>query len=168
MKEQDEEPEDILQIDEHRLDRECIKLPVQYRQAAYQAAETSKDIDEAKAELKVAEASIHLKIRNTPGQFNLEKVTESAIDEVTSLNPKIILLEKKIRELEQKQAMEKILVSAIDYKKRSLNNLVELYAAGWHAQVRPSEEGRQALRKISNSRSPAIVRNRREPDSDTE
>lgn len=146
----------MLAIDEHRLDRECCQLPSQYRQVAFAAAQTAQNIDELKAELRVIEAEIHLRIRSNPLEHGLEKITEGAINEVTSLNPKFLALEKKIRILEKNLAMEKILVFAMDYKKRALTNLVDLHVAGWFAQVRPTEERRSALKPISVNRSPAI------------
>jgi SMC interacting uncharacterized protein involved in chromosome segregation len=157
---------DLLSIDEHKLDRECIQLPSQYRQAAFQAAQTLIDIDELKAQLRVSEAELHQQIRSTPGKFGLDKVTEGSINEVTLLNPKIMALEKRIRDLDKKYAMEKILVSAMDYKKRALTNLVDLHVAGWHAEVHHTEERSKALKQISVSRSPAIERKRRDqPDN---
>lgn len=160
--------DDLLQIDEHRLDRECSKLPSQYRQAAFQAADTSQNIDELKAELRVAEAELRLKIRTTPGQFGFEKVTEGTIGEIVTVSPKVIALEKKIRDLDKKLALEKVLVTAMDYKKRAITNLVDLHVAGWHAEVRPNEQQSQALRKLSVSRSPAIVKKRRNQQDEAE
>ncbi len=161
IKNQTTEP-DLLSIDEHRLDRECIQLPSQYRQVAFQAAQTSLDIDEIKATLRVTEAELHQQIRATPGKFGLEKVTEGSIQEVTLLNPKIMMLEKKILELERRLTMEKILVASMDYKKRALTNLVDLHVAGWNSEVRQTEPRAQALKQISVSRSPAIERKRRD------
>lgn len=161
MNESKTEP-DLLSIDEHRLDRECIQLPSQYRQAAFQAAQTSQTLDELRAELRVSEAELHQQIRATPGKFGLEKVTEGSIAEITLLHPKIMALEKRIRDLERKHSLEKILVAAMDYKKRALTNLVDLHVAGWHAEVKPTAERSQALRQISTNRSPAIERKRRD------
>lgn len=144
--------ESILHIDEHHLDKECIQLPSQYHQAAFAAASTNQDIDELKSELKVVEATFHLAVRKEPAKYGLEKITEGALDELTLLNPKVRELDKKIRALENKQTMQKLLVASLDVKKRSLSNLVDLHVAGWHAQVKPSGEGREALKKISRDR----------------
>lgn len=159
--------EEILQIDEHHLDRECVRLPNQYRQAAFQAAEVVRDIDEAKATLKVRESELRLKIRATPGQFHLEKVTEGSIDEIVDINPVIIKQQSAIRKLEHQFSLLKALVSSLEVKKRSLTNLVELHSAGYHAEVKPSAAGREALNKISRDRiSRPISRDRKERDRD--
>lgn len=150
--EQQEDDTSVIGIDEHHLDRECVKLPTQYHQVAYQAAETARDIDELKAELKVAEAEIRLKVRSSPEKFGLEKVTEGVLDEIATLNPKVMELGKKIRRKEAEAAMCKAMVSTLEVKKRSLTNLVELHSAGYHAEVRPSKAGREGLDRLSRER----------------
>lgn len=147
-----DESASIVAISEFELDKECVRLPSQYRQAAFNAAETNRDIDEAKAELKVTEAELCIKIRQDPSKFGLEKLTEGALREMVLLNPKVRALEAKIRGLEHTESMQKALCAALDMKKRSLTNLVELHSAGYHATVRPSPEGRETLNKISRDR----------------
>jgi hypothetical protein len=143
----------IIHINEHELDKECVRLPAQFHQAAWQAGETARDIEEVRAELHVKQAEVNLAIRNSPpDKFGLDKFSEASIKEIACMDPKIRALEKKIRDLEYKHAMEKVLVTAMDYKKRALSNLVDLHAAGWFAQVRPSGAGKQTLDQISRQR----------------
>lgn len=147
-----DDSESIVHIDEHRLDRECVRLPSQYRQAAWQAAELNRDVDELKAQLEVVEAEFNLKVRQDPSKFGLEKLTEAALKELGILHPEMRKIEEKIRRAAHKEKLMAALCRALDMKKRSLTNLVELHSAGYHAEVRPSESGRDALRKISRSR----------------
>lgn len=143
----------IIHINEHELDKECVRLPAQFHQAAWQAAETARDIEEVRAELHVKQAEVNLAIRNSPpDKFGLDKFSEASIKEIACMDPKVRALEKKIRDLEHKMAMEKVLVTAMDYKKRALSNLVDLHAAGWFAQVRPTGSGKQMLDQISRQR----------------
>lgn len=152
MKDEPDESESIVSIDEHALDKECVRLPSQYRQAAYNAAETNRDIDELKRELKVVDAEVCLRVRKEPTKYGLDKITEGALKEMVTLNPKVRELEGKIAALEHKVAMQKALCSALDMKKRSLTNLVELHSAGYHAEVRPSAAGRDHLKTVSQQR----------------
>lgn len=148
-----DESASILDINEFELDKECIRLPSQYGQAAWQAGETLRDIGEAKADLEVLEAEIHLKVRQNPGAYGItEKLTEGSIKEVTAINPKIRDLSKKLRALEHKLEMENVLVKAIDKKRSALGNLVDLHCAGYHSTVKPSGEGKAVLKKISSDR----------------
>lgn len=147
-----EEESNILNIDESRLNRECVRLPNQYRQVAFQLAETDRDIAEAEAERDVRKAELALKIRNSPAEFGMEKVTEDCLKQIIVANPRIQKLEAKIRTLRHKQSMEKALVAGLEVKKRSLTNLVELHSAGYFAEVRMSGQGRESLDKISRER----------------
>ena len=155
MKELENQVDDsasIVHINEHELDKECVRLPSQYRQAAYQAAELNRDADELKAEIKVKEAEFSLKVRSDPSKFSLDKVTEGVLNDLCAVHPEINKLQARLRKVEHQAALMKTLCSALDMKKRSLTNLVELHSAGYHAEVRPSDAGREALRKLSRSR----------------
>jgi hypothetical protein len=154
MKNQNEEmDESVLQIDEHRLDRECKMLPSQYGQASFSAVNLGRDVDELKAELSVREAELSLDIRRAPPtKYGLEKYSEAAIKELILLDPKVRELELKIRRKDHKREMFQKLASALDMKKHMLKAHVELHTSGYFAQVRPSEEGREKLKKISRDR----------------
>jgi SMC interacting uncharacterized protein involved in chromosome segregation len=158
--------ESILQIDELALDKECKFLPSQYMQAANLAVGYNRDVDELKAGLSVREAELSLDIRRAePSKYGLEKVTESAIKEILVLDPKIQEIERKIRKTEHRREMAQKLVSALDVKKRSLTNLVELHSSGYHATVRPSDKGRDHLRKVSRNRISRPIKWERKQDS---
>lgn len=158
-----EEAEDILQIEETRLNRECVRLPNQYRMASFQAAQIDRDIAETQAEKDVFEAELQLKIRKEPEMFELEKITEGAIKEIVATNEDVQKLDKKLRRLRHQRDLFKALVNGLEMKKRSLTNLVELHAAGWYAEVRPSSEGREAMNKLSRERlARPIPRDRKE------
>ena len=142
----------ILQINDLELDRECVHLPSQYGRAAFNSAETGRDIDELKAELDVVEAEKAVSIRKDPERFGLEKLTEGVIKELIIMDPKVIKLQKQIRELDHKLAMEKALLAALDVKKHSLKNLVELHIAGYHSEVRPSAGAKEFLDRKGRDR----------------
>lgn len=167
-----DDSESIVHINEHELDKECVKLPSQYRQAAWNAAELNRDVDELKAEIKVKEAEFSLKVRSDPSKFGLEKLTEGTLNDLTAVHPEINKLRFKIRKLEHESALMRTLCSALDMKKRSLTNLVELHSAGYHADVKASERGREALRNLSRSRiappqpRETLMKKRKERDND--
>lgn len=151
----DDDQTSILDINQGELDKECVRLPSQYRQVAYQAAETAMDIDDLEAQLKMAEAEFHMRVRSTPPEqiptkFNIPKLTEDALKELTLLTPKVQDLMQKIRALQRKVTLDRTLLSGMEMKKRMLTNLVDLHSAGWHAEVRPSSPaGREKMTKIS-------------------
>lgn len=148
-----ESSESVIHINEHELDKECVRLPAQFHQAAWQAGETVRDVDEATATLKVKEAEVFLAVRGSePSKYGLDKFSEASLKEIAELEPTLRQMKAKVRQLEHKLAMENVLVKALDYKRRSLTNLVELHTSGYHAQVRPSAPGKQSLDQISRQR----------------
>jgi len=144
--------DDILQIDENRLDKECVRLPFQYRQASVQAADSARDLDEARAELDVREAELFAEMNRNPDKFGLEKTTNDVVKAAIRAHVRVQKIEKRIRELAHKAQLDKSLVTALEFKKRSLTNLVELHGAGYHAEVRTSEQGREHLKKVSRGK----------------
>jgi len=161
----EKQPQDILLIDENNLRRECVLLPSQYGQVAFQASQTEQDISEAKARREVAAASLRVKVRANPEEFGLVKPTNDAVDDLVTINTKIQTIDKTIRDLKYKLDLEKALVNGMEMKKRSLTNLVELHTAGYFAEVRPSAGGKQALEGMSRKASPAIPwKNRKEKE----
>ena len=160
--------ESIVQIDDTRLDKECIKLPTDYIRAAYNAAEAKRDIAEADAELDVVKADVGKRIRETPGRYGLDPqsfrggtITEAAIKEAMLKDKEVDAAAERVRDAQYKYDLASALVSAMEMKKRALTNLIELHAAGWYGQVRPSEAGKAAVGDMSRK---AVQPQRRERD----
>lgn len=156
----DETPNGIVQIDEHHLDKECIRLPGDYLKYAQLAAEAKRDVDEAKAELEYVQANLSQQIRNTPGQFGLEKVTESAITGVIALQKPFLAAQTVLGERRHKYEMLQAVVWALDHKKRSLTLLVDLHGMGYFSSPKFSEAGKRAVDDMTKR----AVRRPREQD----
>ena len=148
-----EEAESIVQIDEHHLDRECIELPTQYLRWAHETAEAKRGVDEAKAYLDVCQAEMAMAIRKNPGKFGMEKVTETSITAMTSIQPTIISANKELQKARHRHEMAQAVVWALEHKKRSLTLLVELHGLGYFSDVKVSSEGKDAVTKMTRRRS---------------
>jgi len=74
-----EEAESITEIDKDNLDKECVNLPSDYRRFAFLAAESKRDVQEAKAYADVVSARLGLQIRKNPAKYDIEKLTESIV-----------------------------------------------------------------------------------------
>lgn len=136
-----------VQIDPDNLDKECLKLPSQYLQAAHASAEAKRDVDEAKNALEVVEAELSASIRTTPSKYGLESVTEK------SIAAKILLqkeYQRALRTLTGKRheaELAQALVWALEHKKRSLTLLVDLHGMSYFSSPDPSPEGRRHLQE---------------------
>ena len=138
----------VVQIDENKLDKECIRLPSSYLQYAHKAAEAKRDVMELKAELEVVEADLGRRIRDTPGKYGLEKITEAAVAGVILLQPSYQEKLKELHSAQHAQEMAQAVVNALEHKKRSLTLLVELHGMGWFSAPKVSDKGKEAVREM--------------------
>jgi len=141
--------QEVLLIDEHALDKECVRLPNDYWRAAHAAAEAKRDVAEAEAELEVISATLGQQIRDTPGKFGLEKVTEPGVKEAVRASKQYRDASRVVIEAKYQQDLAEALVRAFEMKKRALTNLVELHGMGWYGSVRPSAKGREAVKDMT-------------------
>lgn len=135
----------VAQINELELDKECIRLPSDFIKFSHLAAEKRAAMDDRKAALELCEAQLGMQVRNTPGKFGLEKVTESAISAVVLGQPKYQKADRRFRSAKHQLDIVSATCSALEHKKRSLTLLVELHGMSYFASPRMSAAGRQAV-----------------------
>lgn len=135
----------LIEIDEVNLDKECIQLPSNYLKAAHLAADAGRDVEELKRQLDVLEADIGKEIRAHPSKYGLEKVTEAAINETILTLPAYRTAQQKLAKAKHDSQLASALVQAMEYKKRSLQMLVELKGMGWYSEPRFSKQGKEAV-----------------------
>lgn len=163
----------IVEIDPNNLDLECIDLPTQHLRYSNLAAEKNADVDELEAELDVLKSDLDMRIRQTPGAYGIENLTEPSVKAAIVRSPKHQELLKRIREAKHDVALAKAMVAAIEVKKRSLTLLVELHSAGYHADVKVSHSAKvkvaeSARRSAMTRHSDYDPRPRRREDRDSE
>jgi len=138
----------VVQIDELNLDKECISLPTNILKYANRLADAKRDVDEAKNSLEVVKADLAKEIRDTPGKFGLEKVTEGSIKEIILTNPRCQKAAQALRDAEHHADLAGAVLSALNIKKSALSNLVELHGMGYFSNPKISERGREAVDDI--------------------
>jgi hypothetical protein len=156
-----EEAESIVSIDTLQLEKECVKLPRDLVRHAFAAAEARRDVDELKAELDVVEADLGKRIRNTPNQFGLEKVTESALSATVLLQEEYQRALKKVQRRRYDLELLQAVVAALEVKKRSITLLVELHSMAYFGTPKVSNAGKETLKGMMEKR----FSNRREHSS---
>ncbi len=122
-----------LKIDKYALDEEWLKQPTLFINWAEEFVEAQADRDRKKEQLDLIKAELDNVIRSEPEKFGLAKVTEGAIQN-------IILTEGSYRDAQDKYLtaikQAKILdvaKEAFDHKKKALENLTQLFLAGYFA-----------------------------------
>lgn len=165
------EANDILSIDETRLDEAWVHQPKLYFKYADQLAEARNRVDElkreeelSKAELEEAKAQLDSAIRSEPERFGMSgKVTEGAIKSVMLLQPEYKdandaynEVQKKSMEAKNEVRLLEALVSSLDQKKVALENLVRLHGQSYFSV--PKAEDSEASREYSKQLKQAKAR----------
>lgn len=137
----------VVAINELALDKECVALPTQFINACFNAAEARMELASAEQKLEVAESNLAKRVRDVPGQYGLEKVTEAAIKEIVRTHASLAPAQLAVSDARHELELCGALVSALDHKKRALTNLVELHKAGYNGSspVKASREQREQL-----------------------
>ena len=139
----------VVQIDEHALDKECIRLPSDYLKYANLAADAKRDADEAKTRLDVVQADLAAEVRSNPSDFGLDKVTEAGIQGAVLTNERYQKVLTRVQKARHAQELAQAVVWALEHKKRTLTLLVELHGMGYFAAPKISEKGREAVEKMT-------------------
>ena len=130
---------DIL-IDPDNLDLECLNQPNLYMQYAELQAEARKEYDLAKRELDRATASLGNEVRKNPEHYGVSKVTNDAILSVIATDKYVETAQQRVIQARYEQELLSYVLSALDQRKRSLNNLVVLHGQQYFAgpeNIRP-------------------------------
>ncbi len=137
--------EQDVNIDERALDVEWLKQADLMRKYATHAADTKKDMDEAKERLETGKAKIEMGVRQDPKEYGLEKVTEGAIQSTIQLQEEYQKLNQGYINAKYENDVAVAVVRAIDQKKTALENLVKLLGVSYFA-------GPQAPRDLTHEK----------------
>jgi len=144
-----------LTINKHQLDEELVIQPELYMKYAEQHADALMDRDRSKENLDVLRAEIDSEIRGNWEAFGFDKKpTENAIAGTITKDEKY---REASSELIEKNRDSNILASAkeaMNHKKSALSKLVELYLAGYYAEVPMPKDKKEDIvdKKITNQK----------------
>ncbi|MHC1623171.1 MAG: hypothetical protein ACXQTR_01105 [Candidatus Methanospirareceae archaeon] len=141
-------PEEMIEIDENRLDDEWIIQPRLYFDCANRLAEARRDWDSAKSNLDVVKADTSQAVRADPASFGLSKMTEASISEVVAVSPKVREAVAKVLDSKYQVDVYQALVTAMDHKRKALEKLVDLFLASYYSKPRASREAEGEVEKL--------------------
>lgn len=139
----------IVELNELELDKECVRLPSDYLKYAVLSADLKKKVDLRKGELELAEARLSKLIRDTPGKYGMDKVTEASISACILTQEEYQTAVRLLNAAKHEQEVCQAIVWALEHKKRSLSLLVDLHGMGYFANPEISERGREVLKKMT-------------------
>lgn len=151
-----------LSIDEHQLDKEWVGQPRRYMRIATQLAESRRRQDECKNELEITRAELDRAIRETPSDYNVTKVTETAVHAAILTQSQYQMAEKKYRDARYDVSILESAVQAMEHRKRALENLVSLHLANYFSSPRSPEGAKDEVDEMEKTlvRRRAAVRER--------
>lgn len=125
--------EQDISIDEQALDVEWLRQAAIMFRYAKHAADTKKEVDEAKERLDVGKAQLEMSIRSEPEKYGISKVTESAIQSALLLQAEYQRLTQNYIDAKYENDVAAAVVRAVDQKKTALENLVKLLGVSYFA-----------------------------------
>ena len=127
-------------IDLDRLDEEWLKQPKLYYSAAKELADARLEVDRLKSMMDVAEAELHLDILAHPDTYKLEKTTDAVIKQavIVHLSKKSVC--RKLREAKHLVDLLSSYCTALEHRKRSLENLVSLHGQNYFSRPQATDD----------------------------
>lgn len=124
--------EDVV-IDESMLDVEWLDQPRMMMKYTQYAAEARKRLDEAKEAMDVKYAELDRDIRDNPSDFELEKITETIVQETIKRQEDYKEAVQEWIDAKYEWEMATAAVRAMDQRKVALENLVRLHGMSYFA-----------------------------------
>lgn len=133
------------EVDINNLDKEWIQHPQKVKDSSDQLAECKKELSLMKRRLEVLEAEISLKIRKDPNIFGIEKITEKVVESLVISDSKVERIKQEIIKLEYHQDIYRGSISALDAKKKALEDLVYLWGSSYYSSPKAPEIAKEKM-----------------------
>jgi hypothetical protein len=140
-----QEEENFYEIDKTRLDEEWIAQPKLFMKYAALLADGKRNVEIAKSALEVANAEMSREIRAKPAKYGIKKVTENSIKEelVIRMNQSDEFIE--LINTKHRAEIYGATVTALDHRKRALQDLVSLFGMEYFSVPRAREMSKDQI-----------------------
>lgn len=118
-------------VDKERLDEEWVGQADFYHFWALELANARLELEQEKARFDLTRAELDRDIRSDPEDFDVEKITEKAIENAILLQPQYQKALRKVTAAKHKVDVTQAAVGALDHKKKALENLVYLHGQNY-------------------------------------
>ncbi len=144
--------EQDIQIDESALDVEWLEQARKMMVYTRKQAETQRDEELAREAYELLEAELDKKIRTSPSQYGIEKITESAVKSAIATDEEYIEAKQAHIEAKFQNNIAKGAVKAFEQRKEALENLVRLNGQNYFAGPKvPRDLSWEREQKVSSS-----------------
>jgi hypothetical protein len=145
----DKEQVDFLGIDEGELHREWLRQPGLYAKYAKKLAKAKLEADRAHSRMLVKYTESERLIRNDPGAYGLRKLTEPAVKAAVQVHPMYRKAVRAHNEAKYNVGIVDAYVTALEHRKRALENLVSLWLGDYFSTPRAPREARGHLEEAT-------------------
>jgi len=132
-----------LKIDKMSLDEEWEEQSIKFLKAAMKAIDAQSNRDLAMVRLDTVRAEVEDTIRKDPNGHGIDKITESAVKGQVVLSEEVQKAERDYLDMVTDAKVLDAMVKALDQRKRSLENLTQLFLAGYYAKPYVPEKARE-------------------------
>lgn len=138
----------FFDIDLDQLDVEWLRQPKLVYDYAVAAAASRIAFEQAKADFELVCAELDSEIRTDPEKFGAVKLTESMVKNITTVQPEYQQAQKKVLKTRSDYESLQAVLSALDHRKRTLENLVNLHGQNYFATPTAKGTGREVVQEI--------------------
>lgn len=151
----------VVAIDESRLDQEWLEQPELITKYGDLESQARYDHSYAKAQFELVQADLMIRVRSNPSKFNLPNSPPMALVEAAvTRHPKY--QDAQIEMLRLKKVLDEcsVLMSALEHRKKALENLVDLHKTGFYSEpfTKDSEDRERLSAKRSESTGRGVPR----------
>lgn len=131
---------DFVRINQNELDREWIGQPQKYMEIAEKTVDARAEADALKLRLEELQSRVDIAIRKNPAKYGLDKITEGGVLSAIKRHPKFIQVSEKLLDAKKHLGLYEQVLSALDHRKKALENLVFLHGQSYFAKPRETQE----------------------------
>lgn len=124
-----------VEIDPLRLEEEWMRHPQMVLNICTKVAELQYEYDQAKFNLNQITANLNRDIRESPAQYGISKVTESAIEISVQTQPEYAAAVKKLNEASHYLQLANAASNALEHRKRALTCMVDLWVKDYYSDM---------------------------------
>ena len=147
------DPKNDLEIDRNNLEIEWEKQASLYFFYAEQSADAIEEQAKAKDAIDLVEAQLDKDIRDDPGAFELDKLTETRIKSTIWLQAEYREAKTILIDCTKTANVLKSILQAFDHKKSALENLSKLFLSNYYAEPVVSDKTKGRVAEAGNMES---------------
>ncbi len=141
----EEDRESIIDIDLNNLEKEWADQPKLYLKYAEILADKRFQHAEAKAQIKVVEAEVLLRIRRNPTKYDITKASEKAYTAAVAIHEDVQAAITRANKKAYQVDMYEAMVRALEHRKAALEDEVRMMLSGLNAEPRAPKGSREEM-----------------------